>query len=531
MKHVLMSSQMKECDRFTIDEIGIPSIVLMEKAALGIADECMAYLAASYEPKKAKEIKIICACGLGNNGGDGAACARILRDKGYKAEIILAGDEKKTSPDMAFQLKVARNAGVPFAKDTDLKSCGLIVDALFGVGLSREITGNFAGICELINASDAYIISADIPSGISADTGQILGTCVNANATVAIQALKPGHVLNPGAGASGKLITKDIGIKDIYVKEKGIYILEDKDIKALVPLRDESGNKGTFGKILVIAGSEDMCGAAILSCSSAMRSGAGMVRLISSKKNKDAVLSALPEAMLALYENPDEAPDLIEKNLNWADVIVIGPGIGTGAGPMKMVRTVLEKSGKPLVIDADGLNCLSDTNKEADTALRAVHNGDASAEGTLDKATLFDVLRTRGNCYITPHIGEMSRLTGKSPADIKADAINAAENFAGEYNVFCILKDARTVIAGPEGNTYINVKGSSGMATAGSGDVLTGILGALIARGMKGTDAAAAACFLHSSAGDLAALDLGKSYMTATDIIKSLGKTFERLGI
>ena len=526
MKHVLMSSQMKECDRFTIDEIGIPSIVLMEKAALGIAYECMAYLAASYEPKKAKEIKIICACGLGNNGGDGAACARILRDKGYKAEIILAGDEKKTSPDMAFQLKVARNAGVSFAKDTDLKSCGLIVDALFGVGLSREITGNFAGICELINASDAYIISADIPSGISADTGQILGTCVNANATVAIQALKPGHVLNPGAGASGKLITKDIGIKDIYVKEKGIYILEDKDIKALVPLRDESGNKGTFGKILVIAGSEDMCGAAILSCSSAMRSGAGMVRLISSKKNKDAVLSALPEAMLALYENPDEAPDLIEKNLNWADVIVIGPGIGTGAGPMKMVRTVLEKSGKPLVIDADGLNCLSDTN-----ALRAVHNGDASAEGTLDKATLFDVLRARGNCYITPHVGEMSRLTGKSPADIKADAINAAESFAGEYNVFCILKDARTVIAGLEGNTYINVKGSSGMATAGSGDVLTGILGALIARGMKGTDAAAAACFLHSSAGDLAALDLGKSYMTATDIIKSLGKTFERLGI
>ena len=374
------------------------------------------------------------------------------------------------------------------------------MDALFGTGLAREVTGSARVLIEKINDSGAFVIAADMPSGISADTGAVCGCAVKADVTVTMECAKIGQLLYPGALYAGKTVIAEIGIyDDVKLRDSlpyTVFSLTDDDTMKLLPPRNPAGNKGTFGKVLVIAGSKGMCGAALFAAEAALRSGAGMVKILTDEANRTIVQTALPEALLAVYKKKDELPDLIRENLAWADAAAAGPGLGVSKRTRLIIETLLKECTLPLVIDADGLNVIGE-----DTELLEKH------EGPL---------------FITPHMGEMARLTGRTIADLKADPIGSALDYAGASDAQVLLKDARTVTARKDGTVYINASGNAGMATAGSGDVLTGILAGLLAQGTDPGCAGALAAFIHGRAGDKAKETMGESGMIASDIIRAL---------
>ncbi|MDO4804147.1 MAG: NAD(P)H-hydrate dehydratase [Lachnospiraceae bacterium] len=504
MRHILTASQMQARDLYMINEIGVPSSVLMERAALAIADE-----AASYLERAGKCGRVLCVCGSGNNGGDGAACARILFLRGIDADLYIAGDENHFSDGMQLELAICRKLGIKEVTKNTFAEYDVIVDALFGIGLSRDIEGDYARVIGRINAAGAFVIAADISSGIHADTGKIMGCAVQADVTVTMQFMKPGMLLYPGADYSGRVLVADIGIADMWnddpwqprknlPSEDGpqIYSMEDTDIPASIPKRIASGNKGTFGKILVIAGSKNMSGAAYFSALSAMRMGAGMVRIVTAKANREIIQRELPEALLSTYSDAIEAEDVIDKCLDWADVICMGPGLGTDETAESIVKHVLGIAVLPLVLDADGINCLYGKTQ-----------------------MLKDY---RGMLFITPHMGEMGRLVGKTIAELKVEPVKAAAVLAASCDIVCVLKDARTCTALPNGKVFINRSGNDGMATAGSGDVLSGILSGLLAQNCDVLSAAPLAVHIHGRAGDAAADEGGTRNVIASDIIAHL---------
>ncbi len=493
MLKILNGREMKERDSFTIREIGVPSAVLMERAALACAGEALKML-----PPKGGSVIVV--CGSGNNGGDGYACGRILRMKGLDVRLLRAGNEARMTEETSAQKEICGKLGIPESvyEPGAIRSADLIVDALFGIGLSRGVTGVCADLIAEINCSGIPVLSIDIPSGVHADNGQILGIAVRADVTVTMQCLKPGLLLFPGASCAGDIRIADIGV-DIPDGFGAAVSLERGDLEILLPERDPAGNKGTFGKVLIAAGSPGMAGAAFLSASSALRSGAGMVRILTCSENRTILQQLLPEAVLSLYDSEEEAAERLIEGLAWCDVCVCGPGIGTGPTAERLVSTVTDSRAAgetPVVIDADGLN-----------ALRG-------------RAELLD--GCRGPVFITPHILEMQRLSGIPARDLKADPVRYASEFAGRHGVTCILKDARTVTACPDGTVFINRSGNDGMGTAGSGDVLTGILAGLIAGGTEDWTAGALAVFIHGLAGDDAAERLGRRYMTSGDITEGL---------
>ena len=326
------------------------------------------------------------------------------------------------------------------------------------------------------------------------------GCAVKADVTVTMECAKIGQLLYPGALYAGKTVISEIGIyDDVKLRDSlpyTVFSLTDDDTMKLLPPRESAGNKGTFGKVLVIAGSKGMCGAALFAAEAALRSGAGMVKILTDEANRTIVQTALPEALLAVYKKKDELPDLIRENLAWADAAAAGPGLGVSKRTRLIIETLLKECTLPLVIDADGLNVIGE-----DTELLEKH------EGTL---------------FITPHMGEMARLTGRTIADLKADPIGSALGYAGASGAQVLLKDARTVTARKDGTVYINASGNAGMATAGSGDVLTGILAGLLAQGTDPGCAGALAAFIHGRAGDKAKETMGESGMIASDIIRAL---------
>lgn len=499
MKHILTAAQMKARDEYTIREIGVPSAVLMERAALAIAEEVLSLIREERRPAR-----VLCVCGSGNNGGDGAACARILHLKGVDASIYVAGNPEHFTEDMAQQMEIARKAGVPELKNPPCREFDILVDALFGNGLSRPVTGTYERTVERMNGAKeagTRIVAADIPSGIHADTGQVMGCAVKADVTVTMQHVKAGLLLNPGAMYAGRIVTAEIGILDRTAEPDGeppIYALEDADLVRLLPARIPEGNKGTFGKVLIAAGSSDICGAAILAGEAALRAGAGMVKIVTHANNRQAVNTALPEALTAFYEDGDGAAEAVLDALDWASVVVAGPGIGTGGPAFAILKTLLGSCRLPLVLDADALNCIS-THVEL----------------------LGDY---RGPVFITPHVGEMSRLTSVSVPDIKSNLVGSARTMAEMWGITTVLKDARTCTALKDGTVFINTSGNDGMATAGSGDVLAGLLGGIIAQGGDLTMAGPAAVYVHGRAGDAAAAVRGRSGMTARDITAHIGE-------
>lgn len=501
MRHIVTAAQMKARDQYTITEIGVPSSVLMERASLAIAEEALSYFKAS-----GKHGRVLCVCGTGNNGGDGAACARILSMKGVEADLFLAGNEDHFTDEMQLQVSICRKLGIKEVHKSTFAGYDIIVDALFGIGLSRDVEGRYAEVIGRINASGAFVIAADIASGIHADTGRVMGCAVQADVTVTMQHLKPGMLLYPGADYSGRVVVAEIGIADLWntdpwkaakdpEHEEGtpIYCLDERDIPSYIPKRIAAGNKGTFGKVLVIAGSKNMSGAAYFAALSSMRMGAGMVRVLTVESNREIIQRELPEALLSTYMNAVEAEDAVDKCLEWADVILMGPGIGTDSVAESIVKHVLEKSVLPLVLDADGLNCLY-----GNTLL---------------------LRNYRGMAFLTPHMGEMGRLVGSTISELKSDPVREAAHLATSCDVVCVLKDARTCTALPNGKVFINTSGNDGMATAGSGDVLAGILAGLLAQNCDVLAAAPLAVYIHGRAGDAAAEEGGRRNVIASDII------------
>lgn len=490
---IVTHDEMKRCDQNTIQRFGMPETVLIERAALGALD---ILLTGTFD------LRSVCVvCGSGNNGADGFALARLLHQKNIGVHTYFVGDMDHSTDSCRAECAIAQNYGVPTCDLSALQTCTTIVDALFGIGLSREVQGTYAEVIQAINASDASVLSLDIPSGISADSGQVMGVAVKANTTITFGFKKLGLVLFPGADYAGTVCLTDAGItEDGFEKSyPSVSALTPEDISEKLPTREAHTNKGTFGKVLVIAGSVNMSGAAYFSSKSAYRTGAGLVKVFTPSQNRSVLQTALPEAILSTYESGHMAFQALSEALEWSNVVVLGPGLGMDADARFIVKNVLENYSKPLILDADGLNLLS-TNPEW-------HQ---------------DLLRNP-NLILTPHLGEMARLLQVGIPEISGNLIRTALTFAKQHEVTCVLKDARTVVATSDGKVTVNLSGNSGMSTGGSGDVLTGIIAGLIAQGLTPGDAAPLGVYIHGLAGDLAAQTVGKRAMIASDIIDAIG--------
>ncbi|MCD8324633.1 MAG: NAD(P)H-hydrate dehydratase [Clostridiales bacterium] len=490
MKYVLTAAQMQQCDANTMGKFKMPSAVLMERAALAAVGEIE-------ERFPAPGARVLLACGTGNNGGDGLAMARLLFLKGYSVQILFPGNEEKCSAEAARQLSIVREYGIPVVKQYPEGTFDVIVDALFGIGLCREIGGVYRQMIERMNGADAWKLAVDIASGISADNGAVMGIAFRADRTATFGFAKIGQLLYPGAAYTGELRVEDIGI-DRYSLcgfQPAVRMPEASDLSLLPPRQDDS-NKGTYGKVLIFAGSYNMAGAAAFSAKAAYRAGAGLVKVATDASNRTIIQNLVPEAVLATWDERTDMDRFAEEQIAWADAVIIGPGIGRSRRAQELVKSVLERAKVPCLVDADGLNILAEKMDWIDTG--------------------------RENLVLTPHLGEMARLCKMSVAKIKKDLLAVAEVFSSRYNVVVALKDSRTVTAAPCGRTYINTTGNHGMATGGSGDVLSGVIGALLARAVPAEDAAALGVMLHGMAGDAAAGTVGKTSMTASDIIDGL---------
>lgn len=496
MKFALDAHQMNEVDRYSMEKIGIPSMVLMEKAAMKLVDVMKKNIL--------KTDRILAVCGSGNNGGDGAAAARILKEEGYHADILLVGDETRASEQMKQQLRIARNLGMSVFNSAKISEYTVIIDSLFGVGLKRNIEGNYAKIIQEVNDCNKKVFSVDLPSGVDATNGKILGIAIRATYTVTFGYHKIGLILFPGCEYAGDVIVADIGFPKKAadsVSKKAFYYEQDDLI--LMPERKERSNKGTYGKVLVIAGSENISGAAYLSAKAAYRTGAGLVKVLTPECNKTVIQTLIPEALLSTYPMDKINERQLEKEVDWADVVVMGPGIGESDNSRRMVLFAVENVTKPLIFDADSINLLANEEKY-------VIN---------DEITHSTVLHLPSNVILTPHLKEMSRLTKLSLQHIVSNLYEVAKQYRGNYVL--VLKDARTIVIDEE-RMYINVSGNHGMATGGSGDVLAGIIAGLLAQGMSSFDAASLGAYIHGLAGDYAARTKNHYSVMAGDIVDAL---------
>ena len=487
MRYIPMSNEMKKADERTSSKMHVRSIVLMERAALAVAEQV-------------KEGRVLVVAGTGNNGGDAFAAGRILIERGIEVDFCLIGERKKCSPTEEEQILSveAITGGDVILERVPENDYDYVIDGIFGVSLNRDVTGKYAEAIASINEkhrNGTKVISIDIPSGINADTGRVCGVAVMADITVACAYEKPGTLLFPGTEYAGEVVIAHIGITDrSFEASPGIMAPEPED--AQLPARKKNSNKGTYGKVLVIAGSEEICGAALLSAKAALCCGCGMVKVFTHVNNRTAIQVGLPEALITTYSFETEVESKLRDAIKWCSSIVIGPGLGTGRLSSKILTLVLDEANVPVVLDADALNLIAEDSK------------------VLDDLT--------ADVVITPHVGEMSRLTGMSISKIKEDPIKTARDFAMEHGVVTVLKDARTVTAFPAGKAVINTSGNNGMATAGSGDVLAGMIGSLTAQGVKIGEAAWRGVYLHGRAGDIAKKKFGAHTMLSGDIISSI---------
>lgn len=476
-----------------MERLNIPSLLLMERAANAVVEELVD---SSYDLKKT-----LIACGTGNNGGDGLAIARLLKAKGYDVDVCIVGALDKFSPEAKQQFEMYKSVFGNFVTAPVYDEYTVIVDAIFGIGCNRDITGLAAEVIENINAANASVVAVDVPSGISSDNGKVCGIAIKAATTVTFFTEKLGLVLYPGREHCGKIVTADLGIPFEECEECEIVTYTDKDLKKL-PERKENSHKGTFGKVLVIAGSPKISGAAYLAAAGAYRMGAGLVKIYTPKENQLAMQILLPEALLEVYDRNRPSLKQLKECMEWADAIVIGPGLGIEKAAEKILKYVISKSDVPVVIDADGINILA-KNKTY-------------------------LLETHVPIVLTPHIQEMARLTEKTRETIMKNPMGEAKNFTEDYNVTLVLKDARTIVTKENERSFINTSGNSGMATGGSGDVLAGLLGGLIAQGMDSFEAAKLGVYLHGRAGDAAAAKKGEYSMLATDILDGIAEVTRR---
>ena len=502
---VIANHTMQELDRLTIEQHGTLGLTLMENAGRGFADAVIAHFG--------RTGSAVIFAGKGNNGGDGCVIARLLNDAGWQTKVCVAGDRAGISGDAETNLLRLSGESVVYCRtDEELRAvpsswlthADLVIDALFGTGLVKPVTGVYAAAVNLINSCGRPVWSVDIPSGIHGTTGEVLGTAVCAAATVTFACAKSGHVLFPGALHTGILKIIDIGIPaGVTDPAPGCEFLDRTAITPLLSRRDRQAHKGHFGHCLIIAGSTGRTGAAVLAASSAVRAGSGLVTLAGPETLHTILEIKTTEAMTApLPDNGSghvtmDARDRIMDLAQHMDALAIGPGMGRHPGTVSLVHDLVAALSVPLVIDADGLNAL------------------AGQTGVLHRKRAETVI-------LTPHPGEMARLTGLSVAAVEGDRIGVARAFAAEYGVFLILKGARTIIASPQGAIAINGSGNPGMASGGMGDVLTGIVTSLLGQSFTPWDACRIGVHLHGHAADLVAAARGEAGMTATDVLEAL---------
>lgn len=500
MKYLVTGKEMKLLDENTSKHYHVPDMVLMEQAAMAFVQKLLSFEQTFHN--------ILIVCGTGNNGGDGIAIARLLNQKRIKTTVYFVGNHLSAKPNESnlyqLQKKIYLSYHYPVTEDlSENAGYDCVVDAIFGTGLSRNIAAEFVQIIEKINHIRASKIAVDISSGVSAENGEILGTAFRADDTITFSFAKAGTYLWPGSDYSGKIHVADIGItRESFLERKPkLAALEKQDLNLLATRKSHS-NKGTYGKLLVIAGSINMAGAAILSAKAAYRSGCGLVQIFTPEENRIPLQGQLPEAILSTYGKTIDKKQFIEI-LKWADAIVVGPGIGQSSVAETIVHETLKNAAVPIVMDADALNIIS---RETEI-----------------------LLRPHPEIIITPHLGEMARLTGDTVSYIQNNFLQSAKDFAQRYDVICVQKDMHTVTAIPFGMCYLNLSGNHGMATAGSGDVLSGIIGALLAAHHSGEIAAAYGVYLHGLAGDCARKKNGSFSMIAGDICDGIAEVLKEL--
>lgn len=504
MKYLVTGSQAKAIDTYTIEQTGIPSLVLMERASLAVAEAVQSLIARA---NLSGSVKIAAVCGSGNNGGDGIAAARILHTMGCDVTIFLAGHQDKISADCQKQLAIAEKLSVPIGKGMDLCAYNIIIDALFGIGLNRPVEGSASDwIVAMNTAADkgGRIISVDMPSGIHTDNGQVMGIAVHAVQTITFGYVKMGLILYPGAEYAGEIVCRDIGFDPEAELVGRQYVTYTEEDGQRLPKRLADSHKGTYGHVLVIAGSKNMAGAAYFSASAAYKMGAGLVTVYTPESNRCILQQLLPEAVLKTYPDAQEDFSELAKQLPSYQAIVLGPGLGQSMTAENIVRTVTACDLQvPCIIDADALNILS-RHKE-----------------WLEKIT--------GSVAITPHMKELSRLTGHNIQYLKENLVQVCEVFMRAYGVICIAKDTRTMIIDNSKTIYVNLSGNNGMSTGGSGDILTGMIAGLCSQHMPLCDAARLGVYLHGRAGDIAASNKGFHSVTASDILNAIPELLKEI--
>lgn len=509
-QYLVTASEMKRYDGNTIEKYHIPSLLLMERAALATVEELQ-------RVRGNAPCRVLVVAGCGNNGGDGLAIGRLLMQQGYTVTCVLLGTEDRCTAETMRQLDILRAYQIPVFSTIQDDEYDIVIDAILGIGLSRPVEGVCLDAISWINRSSAYVCSVDIASGIRADTGEVMGCAVQADLTVTYAFYKLGHMLYPGTMYAGTLVCRQMGIdKHSFLGSVPYWYTYIGQRENLLSVRRPDGNKGTFGKALIIAGSSKIAGAAMMAAKSAFRIGAGMVKVVTSSINREALQQYVPEAMIVTYEDdvlssdsvPPEEKAAFMASLKeaevWADCMLIGPGIGMERQAQELLRFVVLESDLPLVIDADGLNLLAQDESLQETV------ADCCIQG-----------RT---VVLTPHPAEFARLYGCTTRQVKEHLTEYPIRLSDRLHCTVVCKDARTVVAPHNAKWgYLNVTGNAGMATAGSGDVLAGMVTGLLAQKMTGEDAAVAGVYLHGIAGDLAAAQKTEVSMTATDIIDHIG--------
>ncbi|MFD1884643.1 NAD(P)H-hydrate dehydratase [Paenibacillus wenxiniae] len=549
--HIVTAQQMRELDNYTIQQLGIPSLSLMEVAGKAIADEVLDWCGKQQDaadipsgpalthrssihsdehalPEQEQHWLVL--VGKGNNGGDGLVAARYLQNAGMGVTLLYAMPPEQCSGDAAIQRDAAKRSGIEYAVWDAEWDCSAasrkdeligpnrgdiaaslsqtarsvserwkpytgIIDALLGTGSQGEPREPYGAMIRSANASGKPIIAADIPSGLNADTGEVADSCIEASRTVCLAFLKQGLTQYPGASAAGDVVVRSIGIPHLTAQRAGIssYLITDTVLKQelrinITRARAVDGHKGTYGHVMIVGGSLNMSGAGLMASRSALRIGSGLVTWLLPEKLMKHMVGHVPELMMAPVSEEasgqwtaSTTKAILEQTAK-ADVVAIGPGLGRFEQDGQWLRTLWEQLDQPLVIDADGLNILAEADGLTSWPKRAA-------------ATV-----------LTPHPGEMARLSGLSTKEVQRDRLGLARRFAMEHGVILVLKGARTVIAAPDGTVLVNTTGHPGMGTGGSGDVLTGVIAGLLAQGLNGLQAAAFGAYLHGHAGEMAAL-------------------------
>lgn len=512
---IVTASEMREMDERTINEFGLPGRILMENAGIGATR----ILLKRFPAIVTQQVGVI--AGRGNNGGDGFVIARYLSQRGVRVAVFLLTRREEVKGDAAANLLLLAPLSVPVFEVPDesafnaqldrMRGQDLWVDAILGTGLEAEVRPYYKSVINFINGTGKPVLSVDIPSGLSSDTGRPCGAGIQATITASFAFPKIGHILPPGADLTGQLEIVDIGIPPHIVSRVAPrrYLTSPEAIASLIPIRKMDAHKGSTGHLLVIAGSPGKTGAGVMTATSALRTGAGLVSFGVASSLYPVVATQILEAMsMRLPETSygilgESSKSAILEASGGKKCIAVGPGLGTMPETRELIRQLIPELDIPLVLDADGLNCLANSTEI--------------------------LMKAKFPVVITPHPGEMARLVGITPQAVQADRIGCATDFARRFQTIVVLKGARTVIASPDGEVFINLTGNPGMASAGMGDVLTGIIAGLVTQGLSPVSAAQAGVYLHGSAADHLAKKVGPIGFLAGDVMAEIPREIMKL--